>query len=66
MSYIADSAIVNNCIFLVPYELQKEYMEAFDFHSDRFVGLKILADEGKADVYSPIGEIVGEIPVWTE
>lgn len=41
-------------------------MEAFDFHSGRFFGLKILADEGKADVYSPIGEIVGEIPVRTE
>lgn len=66
MSYIADSAIGNNCIFLVPDEFQKEYMEAFDFHSGRFFGLKILADEGKADVYSPIGEIVGEIPVRTE
>lgn len=66
LSYIADSTIGNNCIFLVPDEFQKEYMEAFDFHSGRFFGLKILADEGKADVYSPIGEIVGEIPVRTE
>lgn len=63
LNYIADSAVDNSSIFLVPYELQKEYMEAFDNHSDRFFGLKILPNEGKADVYSPSGEVVGEIPV---
>lgn len=63
LNYIADTAVDNNCIFLVPYELQKEYMETFDNHSDRFFGLKIVAEEGKADVYSPLGDVVGEIPV---
>ena len=63
LNYISDSAVGHNCIFLVPYGLQKEYMEVFDNHADRFFGLKIVAEEGKADVYSPAGKVVGEIPV---
>lgn len=63
LNYIADTALENDCIFLVPYELQKEYMDTFKNHSNRFFGLKVVAYEGKADVYSPSGEVVGEIPV---
>lgn len=63
LNYIADTAVDNDCIFLVPYELQKEYMDTFKNHSNRFFGLKVVADEGKADVYSPNGEVVAEIPV---
>lgn len=63
LNNIADTAVENDCIFLVPYDLQKEYMDTFKNHSNRFFGLKVVAEEGKADVYSPNGEVVGEIPV---
>ena len=63
LNYVADTAVENNTIFLVPYELQKEYMEALDNHSNRFFGLKIIAEENKADVYSPSGDVVGEMPI---
>lgn len=53
----------SKAIFLVPYDLQKEYADAFPLHNMRFFGMKIHKNAGKADVYSPAGEIVGEIPV---
>ena len=63
LNYIADNAVGNNVVFLVPYELQKEYMDAFSHHADRFLGLKIVPEDRKAYVYSPAGEILGEILV---
>lgn len=48
---------------LVPYGLQREYADAFPMHNMRIFGMKILKDAGKAEVYSPTGEIVAEIPV---
>ncbi len=63
LNYIADSALENSCIFLVPRNLQNEYMDTFQSHAHRFFGLDIIPEEGKANVYSPTGDIVGEIPV---
>lgn len=53
----------SKAIILVPYGLQREYAAAFPIHNMRIFGMKILNKSGKADVYSPTGEIVGEIPV---
>lgn len=64
LSYIDDDAFDgSNAIFLVPFDLQKEYAEAFPVHAMRFFGMKIIKDQGKADVYSPDGQVVGAIPI---
>lgn len=55
----------SKAIILVPYGLQREYAEAFPIHYMRIFGMKIIEDAGKAVVYSPDGQIVGEIPIQT-
>ena len=64
LNHIDDDAFDgSNAIVLVPFDLQKEYVEAFPAHAMRFFGMKIIKDVGKADVYSFDGKIVGEIPI---
>lgn len=64
LSHIDDDAFDgSNAIILVPFSLQKEYAEAFSVHVMRFFGMKIIEGAGKADIYSPAGQIVGEIPI---
>ena len=64
LSHIADDAFDgSNAIILVPFNLQKEYAETFPVHAMRFLGMKIIEDAGKADIYSPNGQVVGEIPI---
>ena len=53
----------SNAIILVPFSLQKEYIESFSVHAMRFFGMRIIEGAGKADIYSPAGQIVGEIPI---
>lgn len=53
----------SDAIFLVPYDLQKEYADAFHAHAKRFLGMKIIENAGKVDIYSPEGLSVGEIPI---
>lgn len=64
LSHIDDNAFDgSNAIILVPFSLQKEYAESFPVHAMRFFGMRIIEGAGKADVYSPDGQIVGEIPI---
>lgn len=64
LSHIDDDAFNgSNAIILVPFSLQKEYAETFSVHAMRFFGMRIIEDAGKADIYSPTGQIVGEIPI---
>lgn len=64
LSYIDDNAFDgSNAIILVSFNLQKEYAEAFPVHAMRFFGMRIIEGTGKADVYSPNGQVVGEIPI---
>jgi hypothetical protein len=63
LNYIDDSAIDNNTVFLVPYELRAEYAETFENNRDRFLGVKIVPEEKKAYIYSPLDALIGELPV---
>ena len=63
LNYIDDSAIDNNTIFFVPYELRAEYAETFENNRDRFFGVKIVPEEKKAYIYSPLDALIGELPV---
>lgn len=64
LTYVDNQAFDGSkAIVLVPYDLQREYADAFPMHKTRFFGMKIFEDAGKADVYSPTGEVVGEIPI---
>ena len=53
----------SNAIFLVLYEQQKSYMEAFPAHSDRFFGVNIIKGKAEAEVFSPQGEVIGKIRI---
>lgn len=62
LSHIDDEAFDGSkAILIVPYRLQKEYAEAFPVHAMRFFGMKIIEDAKRADIYSPDGQIVGEV-----
>ena len=64
LNYIDDTAFDGSKgVFLVPYNLQREYAEAFPTHKTRFFGVNIVEGAGKADVYSPKSNIVWEMPV---
>ncbi len=64
LSHIDDDAFDgSNAIILVPFILQKDYSKSFPVHALRFFGMRIIEGEGKADIYSPAGQIVGEIPI---
>ena len=64
LKYIDNDAFDgSNAIVFVPFNLQKGYAEAFPIHSMRFFGMKIIDGAGRAEVYSPDGQIVGEIPI---
>ena len=64
LSHIDDNAFDGSkAIFLVPFNLQKEYAAAFPAHAMRFFGVKILDGAESAYIYSPDGQIVGEVPI---
>lgn len=64
LNHIAEEAFDgSNAIFIVPFNLQESYLKAFPVHEERFYGLKINEIFGKAEVYSPQGIMVGEVPV---
>lgn len=64
LSHIDDDAFDgSNAIFLVPFDLQKEYADTFHAHAKRFFGMKIVKGQGNANVYSPDGQVVGAIPI---
>ena len=64
LSHIDDNSFDgSNAIILVPYDLQKMYVETFPLHVMRFFGMNIINEAGRADIYSPKGDIVGKIPV---
>lgn len=64
LSHIDDNAFDgSNAIILVSFNLQKEYAEAFPVYAMRFFGMRIIEGVGKADIYSPEGQVVGEIPI---
>lgn len=64
LSHIDDDAFDGSkAIILVPFSLQTEYAETFPVQAMRFYGMKIVKEAGKADVYSPGGQVVGEIPI---
>ncbi len=64
LSHIDDDAFDGSkAIFLVPFSLQKEYAEVFPVYTMRFFGVKIIEDAKRADIYSPDGQIVGEVPI---
>lgn len=64
LSHIENDAFDgSNAIILVPFNLQKEYAEVFPVHAMRFFGMKIIDGAGRADIYSPNGQVIGEIPI---
>lgn len=64
LSHIDDDAFDgSNAIILVPFSLQKEYAEVIPMHAIRFFGMKIIDGAGRADIYSPNGQVVSEIPI---